>query len=95
MDEEDSDQDWDTPKPAKRGKQTGCVIHCTDSNDRLVKPETLESWRSLLAGARRLGNLDILEEVNRITMEKLVRFGITGGAEVSSYLKIPTNLRQR
>ena len=66
MDEEDSDQDWDTPKPAKRGKQTGCVIHCTDSNDRLVRPEILESWRSLLAGARRLGNLDILEEANRI-----------------------------
>ena len=42
MDEEDSDQDWDTPKPAKTGKQRGCVIHCTDSNDRLVKPETLE-----------------------------------------------------
>ena len=66
MDEEDSDQDWDTPKPAKRGKQTGCVIHCTDSNDRLDRPEILESWRSLLAGARRLGNLDILEEANRI-----------------------------
>ena len=66
MDEEDSDQDWDTPKPAKKGKQTGCVTHCTDSNDPLVKPETIKSWRSVLAGARRLGNLDILEEANRI-----------------------------
>ena len=52
IENEDGDQEWSTPKPAKRVKQTACIIHCTNSEENLTKP-SLESWKSLLAVAER------------------------------------------
>ena len=45
------DDEWTSPKPSKRQKNTACDIHCTDSCDKLVKPQSLESWKSLVNAA--------------------------------------------
>ena len=48
---EDSYEEWRLPKVPKRPKKTDCIIHCTDSSDALIQPNTLESWKSLVAAA--------------------------------------------
>ena len=51
MSKEDSDEEWGAPKVPKRPKKTDCIIHCTDISDALIQPNSLESWKSLVAAA--------------------------------------------
>ena len=61
MSKEDSDEEWGAPKVPKRPKKTDCTIHCTDSSDALIQPNTLESWNSLVAAANFQQHTAILE----------------------------------
>lgn len=61
MSKNESDEEWGVPKAPKRSKKTECIIHCTDSSDTLIQPNSLESWKSLLAAAQFQQHTAILE----------------------------------
>ena len=61
MKKSDSDEEWSTPKATKKSKTSNCIIHCTDSSDTLVQPNSLVSWKSLLAAATIQQHTAILE----------------------------------
>ena len=61
MSKEDSDEEWGGPKVPKRPKKTDYIIHCTDSSDALIQPNSLESWKSLVAAANFQEHTAILE----------------------------------
>ena len=52
---DDGDNDW-TPNPSKPAKTDNiadqeCIIHCTDSKEKLCSPQSIESWKKLLEAA--------------------------------------------
>ena len=51
MSKEDSDEEWGAPKVPKRPKKTDGIIHCIESLDALIEPDSLESCKSLVAAA--------------------------------------------
>ena len=61
MNKEGSDEEWGAPKVPKRPKKTDCIIHCTDISDALIQPNSLESWKSLVAAANFQQHTAILE----------------------------------
>ena len=61
MSKEDSDEEWGAPKVPKRPKKADCIIHCTNSSDALIQPNSLESWKSLVAAADFQQHAAILE----------------------------------
>ena len=61
MSKEDSDEEWGAPKVPKRPTKADCIIHCTNSSDALIQPNSLESWKSLVAAADFQQHAAILE----------------------------------
>ena len=61
MSKEDSDEEWGGQNVPKRPKKINYIIHCTDSSDALIQPNSLESWKSLAAAANFQQHTAILE----------------------------------
>ena len=61
MSKEDSDEEWGGQNVPKRPKKINCIIHCTDSSDVLIQPNSLESWKSLVGAANFQQHTAILE----------------------------------
>ena len=61
MSKEDSDEEWGGQNVPKRPKKINYIIHCTDSSDVLIQPNSLESWKSLVGAANFQQHTAILE----------------------------------
>ena len=61
MSKEDSDEEWGGQNVLKRPKKINYIIHCTDSSDALIQPNSLESWKSLVGAANFQQHTAILE----------------------------------
>ena len=61
MSKEDSDEEWGGQNVPKRPKKINYIIHCTDSSDGLIQPNSLESWKSLVGAANFQQHTAILE----------------------------------
>ena len=52
---------WRGMGSPKRPKKTDCIIHCTNSSDALIQPNSLEFWKLLVAAANFQQHTAILE----------------------------------
>ena len=52
---------WREMGSPKRPKKTDCIIHCTNSSDALIQPNSLEFWKLLVAAANFQQHTAILE----------------------------------
>ena len=64
--EEESDDEWSTPAAPKRKKLSECIIHCTDSQEKVVSPRSLESWKTLLHHARLQNFAPVLDIASKL-----------------------------
>ena len=67
----ESEEEWSSPKAPKRIKKQKCLIHCTNSSGNLIKPESLESWTSLLLAATRQNYAPILKIVRTLNDDEI------------------------
>ena len=62
MNDSESEEEW-SPKVPKRKKSADpkCIIHCSDSTDRLIKPKSIESWNALLEAAEIQSHSELMD----------------------------------